>query len=45
MGIRLVLLDLGSIVNERDPSILYTLSWQSDLELHYFKVGITQKRH
>jgi hypothetical protein len=44
-GIRLVLLDHGSMVNERDPSILYTLSWQFDLELHYFKVGITQKRH
>jgi hypothetical protein len=45
MGIRLVLLDRGSIVNERDPSIVYTISWQSYLELQYFKVGITQKRH
>jgi hypothetical protein len=33
------------MVNEREPFFLYTLSWQSDLELHYFKVGITQKRH
>jgi hypothetical protein len=38
-------LDRGSMANERDPSICYNLSWQSDLELHYFKVGITQKRH
>jgi hypothetical protein len=45
LGIRLVLLDRGSIVNETDLSILYTLFWQSYLELHYFKVGITQKRH
>jgi hypothetical protein len=45
MGIMLFLLDHGSMVNERDPSILYTISWQSYLELHYFKVGITQKRH
>jgi hypothetical protein len=44
-GIRLVLLDRGSMVNERDPSILYNLSWQFAHELHYFKVGITQKRH
>jgi hypothetical protein len=46
-GIRLVLLDHGSMVmvNERDPSILNNLSWYFVHELHYFKVGITQKRH
>jgi hypothetical protein len=32
-------------VNERDPSIFTKLSWQLALELNYFKVGITQKRH
>jgi hypothetical protein len=44
-GIRLVLLDHGSMVNERIPSIFYKLSWQFVHEFHYFKVGITQKRH
>jgi hypothetical protein len=44
-GIRLVLLDHGSWTNGRDPSIFYTLSRQFDHELHYFKVGITHKRH
>jgi hypothetical protein len=44
-GIKLVLLDNGSMVNEMDPSMFYNLSWQFDLELHYFKFGITQKRH
>jgi hypothetical protein len=44
-GIRLVLLDHGSMVNERYPSIFYKLSWQFVHESHYFKVGITQKRH
>jgi hypothetical protein len=42
-GIRLVLLDHGSMVDERDPSIFYNLSWQFAHELHYFKFGITQK--
>jgi hypothetical protein len=44
-GIRLVLLHNGSMVNERDPYICYNLSWKFAHELHYFKVGITQKRH
>jgi hypothetical protein len=44
-GIRWVLLDHGSMVNERDQSIFYNLSWQFSHELHYLKVGITQKRH
>jgi hypothetical protein len=44
-GSRLVLLDHGSMVNERDQSIVYRLSWQFALELHYFKVVITKKRH
>jgi hypothetical protein len=44
-GSRLVLLDHGSMVEERDPSICYTISRQFDHELHYFKVGITYKRH
>jgi hypothetical protein len=44
-GIMLVLLDHGWIVDERDPSIFYTLSRQFDHEYHYFKVGITHKRH
>jgi hypothetical protein len=44
-GIRLVLLDHGSMVNEKDPSIFYNLSCQFTHELHYLKVGITQKRH
>jgi hypothetical protein len=44
-GIRLVLLDHGSMVDERDQSIFYNLSWQFANELYYLKVGITQKRH
>jgi hypothetical protein len=44
-GIRLVLLDHGSMVDERYPSICYNLSCELAHELHYFKVGITQKRH
>jgi hypothetical protein len=43
--IGLILLDHGSMVDERDPSIFNTLSKQFDHELHYFKVGITHKRH
>jgi hypothetical protein len=33
------------MVDERDPSIFYNLSWQFAHELHHLKVGITQKRH
>jgi hypothetical protein len=44
-GIMLFLLDHGLMVDERDPSIFYTLSEQFDHELHYFKLGITHKRH
>jgi hypothetical protein len=44
-GIRLVLLDQGLMVDDRDPSVFYNLSWQFAHELHYFKIGITQKRH
>jgi hypothetical protein len=44
-GIRLVLLDHGSMVDERDPSIFHNLFCQFAHELHYFKFGITQKRH
>jgi hypothetical protein len=33
------------MVDEKDPSIFYTLSRQFYHELHYFKVGITHKRH
>jgi hypothetical protein len=43
-GIGLVLLDHGSMKNERDPSIFNKLYLQFAHELHYFKVGITQKR-
>jgi hypothetical protein len=45
IGISLVLMDHGSMVDERDPYIFYTLSTQFDHELHYFKVWITHKRH
>jgi hypothetical protein len=41
----LVLLDHVSMVDERDPSIFYNLSCQFAQELHYFKFGISQKRH
>jgi hypothetical protein len=41
-GIRLVLLDHGSMLDERDP---YILSGQLTHELHYLKVRIAQKRH
>jgi hypothetical protein len=44
-GIRLVLLDHGSMLDERDPYIFYILSGQLTHELHYLKVRITQKRH
>ena len=44
-GIRLVLLDHGSMVDERDPYIFSNLSGFFTHELHYFTVGITQKRH
>jgi hypothetical protein len=40
-----LLLYHGSWTNGRDPSILETLTRQFDHELHYFKFGITQKRH
>jgi hypothetical protein len=40
----LVLLDDGSMVDERDPSIFYNLSWKFAHELHHLKAGITQKR-
>jgi hypothetical protein len=33
-----------SMVDERDLSIFYKLTGQFAHELHYFKVGITQKR-
>jgi hypothetical protein len=42
---RFLLLNHGSMVDERDPSILYKLPGLFAHELHYFKVGITQKRH
>jgi hypothetical protein len=44
-GIRLVLLDHGSMVYERDPSIFKDLFCLFAHELHFFKVGITHKRH
>jgi hypothetical protein len=44
-GIRLILLDHGSMVDERDPSICLNLSCHFAHELHYFEVGITPKRH
>jgi hypothetical protein len=43
--IRLFLLYHWSIVDERDPSILYNLFWHFAHELHYLKVGIPQKWH
>jgi hypothetical protein len=44
-GIRLVLLDHGSMVDARYPYICLNLSCHFAHELHYFKVGITPKRH
>jgi hypothetical protein len=44
-GITLVLLYRGSMIDERDSSIYYRNTGQFVHELHYFKVGITQKRH
>jgi hypothetical protein len=40
-----LLLDHGWMVDERDTSIFYTISEQFDHELHYFKIGMTNKRH
>jgi hypothetical protein len=40
-----VLLDHGSRTNERDLNILNNLSGEFAHKLHYFEVGITQKRH
>jgi hypothetical protein len=44
-GIKLVLLDHGSMLDGRDPSIFKHLSCLFAHELHYFKVGITHQRH
>jgi hypothetical protein len=41
IGIGLVLLDHGSMVDKSDHSFLNNLSRQFAHELHYFKVGIT----
>jgi hypothetical protein len=40
-GMRLIILDHGSLVDEIDTSIFYKLPGQFAHELHYFKVGIT----
>jgi hypothetical protein len=39
-----VLLNHGSITNERDPSIFHNLSGEFAHKLHYFKVGYISRR-
>jgi hypothetical protein len=41
MGSTLILLDHGSMTDERDLSTFYKLSGQFAHKLHYFEVGIT----